>query len=163
MELPLALNEVNTVSHLIQLSVAPVFLLAGVAGLLNVFTGRLARIIDKVEKIDAGIENKKTQEAKKLAEEKSKERRLSLTIRMQNINRSISLCTMTGLLIALVIVTMFLSSILQFDGSAIIATLFIFAMLSLILSLILFQKEIFFTTSFLKKKEQSIKTTTKKV
>ncbi len=163
MTLPITPNEVNTVSHLIQLSVAPVFLLAGVAGLLNVFTGRLARIIDKVEKIDAGIENKKTEEAKKLAEEKSRERRLSLTIRMQNINRSISLCTMTGLLIALVIVTMFLSSILQFEGSVIIATLFIFAMLSLILSLILFQKEIFFTTSFLKKKKQSIKTTSNTV
>ena len=163
MTLPIAPSEVNTVSHLIQLSVAPVFLLAGVAGLLNVFTGRLARIIDKVEKIDAGIENKKTEEAKKLAEEKSRERRLSLTIRMQNINRSISLCTMTGLLIALVIVTMFLSSILQFEGSVIIATLFIFAMLSLILSLILFQKEIFFTTSFLKKKKKSIKTTSNTV
>ncbi|KAB7881978.1 DUF2721 domain-containing protein [Poseidonibacter ostreae] len=161
MIVPLAPDEVNTVSHLIQLSVAPVFLLAGVAGLLNVFTGRLARIIDKVEKIDAGIENKKTAEAKQIAEEKSRMRRLSLIVRMQNINRSISLCTMTGLLIALVIVTMFLSSILQFDASIIIATLFIFAMLSLITSLILFQKEIFFTTSFLKKKKESIKTTTK--
>ena len=43
-------TNVNNVSHLIQLSVAPVFLLAGVAGLLNVFTGRLSRIIDKVDK-----------------------------------------------------------------------------------------------------------------
>lgn len=159
MVLPLAPNEVNTVSHLIQLSVAPVFLLAAVAGLLNVFTGRLARIIDKVEKLDAMIENKKTTEAKEKAHQKSKERRLSLTTRMQNINHSISLCTMTGLLIALVIVTMFLSSIMQFDGSVFIATLFIFAMLSLITSLVLFQKEIFFTTSFIKKKKASIKTT----
>ena len=112
MALPLTLNEVNTVSHLIQLSVAHVFLLAAVAGLLNVFTGRLARIIDKVEKLDAMIENKKTTEAKEKAHLKSKVRRLSLTTRMQNINHSISLCTMTGLLIALVIVTMFLSSIM---------------------------------------------------
>lgn len=163
MVLPFAPDEVNTVSHLIQLSVAPVFLLAAVAGLLNVFTGRLARIIDKVEKIDASIENKKTPEAKKKAEDKSKVRRLFLIMRMQNINHSISLCTMTGLLIALVIVTMFLSSILQFDGSIIIATLFIFAMLSLILALILFQKEIFFTTSFIKRKKESIKTKEKSI
>jgi len=163
MIVPLAPDEVNTVSHLIQLSVAPVFLLAAVAGLLNVFTGRLARIIDKVEKIDAGIEKKKTDKAKKIAKDKSRVRMLSLTVRMQNINHSISLCTMTGLLIALVIVTMFLSSILQFDGSIIIATLFIFAMLSLIISLVLFQKEIFFTTSFLKRKKESIKTTSKSI
>ena len=96
-------DGVNTVSHLIQLSVAPVFLLAGVAGLLNVFTGRL-----------------------------------SLNLRMQNINYAISLCTMTGLLIALVIVTMFLSSMFEFNGSIFIATLFIFAMVSLISSLVLF-------------------------
>jgi hypothetical protein len=160
---PITPNEVNTVSHLIQLSVAPVFLLAAVAGLLNVFTGRLARIIDKVEKIDAMIENKKTEESKQKAHEKSKVRRIFLTMRMQNINHSISLCTMTGLLIALVIVTMFLSSILQFDGSIFIATLFIFAMLSLITSLILFQKEIFFTTSFIKRKKASLKTKVKSV
>jgi Flp pilus assembly protein TadB len=154
---PITADGVNTVSHLIQLSVAPVFLLAAVAGLLNVFTGRLARIIDKVEKIDASVENKKTEEARHVAHEKTKERRLSLTMRMQNINYSISLCTMTGLLIALVIVTMFLSSIFQFDGSIFIATLFIFAMLSLITSLLLFQKEIFYTTSFIKKKKASLK------
>ena len=35
-------DAVTTISHFIQLSVAPVFLLAGVAGLLNVFTGRLS-------------------------------------------------------------------------------------------------------------------------
>ena len=137
---------VNTVSHLIQLSVAPVFLLAGVAGLLNVFTGRLSRIIDKVEKFDATSINNEHED-----------RRLSLTLRMQNINYAISLCTMTGLLIALVIVTMFLSSIFQLNGSIFIATLFIFAMLSLIVSLVLFQKEIFFTTSFIKKKKASLK------
>lgn len=142
-------DGVNTVSHLIQLSVAPVFLLAGVAGLLNVFTGRLSRIIDKVEKLDANSEIKKHPE--------HEDRRLSLTLRMQNINYAISLCTMTGLLIALVIVTMFLSSIFEFNGSVFIATLFIFAMLSLITSLVLFQKEIFFTTSFIKKKKASLK------
>ncbi len=139
-------DGVNTVSHLIQLSVAPVFLLAGVAGLLNVFTGRLSRIIDKVEKLDASAEH-----------ENNEDRRLSLTLRMQNINYAISLCTMTGLLIALVIVTMFLSSMFEFNGSIFIATLFIFAMVSLISSLVLFQKEIFFTTSFIKKKKASLK------
>ena len=150
-------DGVNTVSHLIQLSVAPVFLLAAVAGLLNVFTGRLTRIIDKLEKIDMTLENKKTEEAKQIALEKTKERRIFLTLRMQNINHSISLCTMTGLLIALVIVTMFLSSIFEFNGSIFIATLFIFAMLSLITSLFLFQKEIFYTTSFIKTKKASLK------
>lgn len=148
-------NEVNTVSHLIQLSVAPVFLLAAVAGLLNVFTGRLARIIDKVEKLDTLIDNKKTKEEKEKSSEKSKERRLFLIKRMENINYAILFCTTTGLLVALVIVTMFLSSILEFNGSIFIAILFILAMLSFISSLILFLKEIFVTTSFVNKKKKA--------
>ena len=49
------IGEINSVSSMIQLSVAPVFLLAGVAGLLNVFTGRLVRIIDKVDKLDTQL------------------------------------------------------------------------------------------------------------
>ncbi len=53
-------NVVNSVAHLIQLSVAPVFLLAAVAGLLNVFVGRLTRIIDKIEKLQI-FEEKKLQ------------------------------------------------------------------------------------------------------
>lgn len=138
-------NAVNAVSQLIQLSVAPVFLLAAVGGILNVFTGRLSRIIDKVEKLDA--ENRETDD--KLAEHQ-KERRDSLAKRMRNMNLAILFCTITGLLVATVIVIMFSSALLKFDESILIAALFIIAMLSFILSLTLFLKEIFLTTAFAK-------------
>lgn len=55
--------ETSTISSMIQLSVAPVFLLAGVAGLLNVFTSRLVRIIDKVDRLDK-FENEKKSKVK---------------------------------------------------------------------------------------------------
>lgn len=138
-------NAVNAVSQLIQLSVAPVFLLAAVGGILNVFTGRLSRIIDKVEKLDA--ENR--QNIDELAE-RQKERRDSLAKRMRNMNLAILFCTATGLLVASVIVIMFSSALLKFDESILIAALFIIAMLSFILSLTLFLKEIFLTTAFAK-------------
>lgn len=48
-------TTIDTITQLIQVSVAPVFLIAGVAGLLNVFTGRLARIIDRLEKLDNSL------------------------------------------------------------------------------------------------------------
>ena len=141
-------NAVNAVSQLIQLSVAPVFLLAAVGGILNVFTGRLSRIIDKVEKLDA--ENR--QNIDELAE-RQKERRDSLAKRMRNMNLAILFCTITGLLVATVIVIMFSSALLEFDESILIATLFIIAMLSFILSLTLFLKEIFLTKAFVKSKQ----------
>lgn len=146
-------DTVNTVAQLIQLSVAPVFLLAGVAGLLNVFTGRLSRIIDKLEKIDNNVINQKTPEDTKKAEEKFSERRRFLIMRMKNTNYAIFFCTTTGLLIAMVIVTMFLSALFEFQDSLFIATLFIIAMISFILSLLLFLREIYFTTSFIKSKK----------
>lgn len=147
-------DGVNIVSQLIQLSVAPVFLLAGVAGLLNVFTGRLSRIIDKVDKLD------KYEEENILKDEKSilkiTQRREFLTMRMKNTNLAILFATSTGLLVAMVIVTMFLSAIFDFKDFLFIAVLFILAMISLIISLFLFLREIFYTTSFINKKQSYI-------
>uniref|UniRef100_UPI0040476206 DUF2721 domain-containing protein n=1 Tax=Aliarcobacter sp. TaxID=2321116 RepID=UPI0040476206 len=149
-------DSVNTVSQLIQLSVAPVFLLAGVAGLLNVFTGRLSRIIDKVDKLDKyEDENHGNIKDEKLIA-KLAQRRKFLTMRMKNTNLAILFCTSTGLLIAMVIVTMFLSAIFEFKDSIFIASLFILAMICLIISLFLFLREIFYTTSFIKTKQSYI-------
>ena len=136
-------NVIHTVSELIQLSVAPVFLLAAVAGLLNVFTGRLTRIMDQVYKLDAREENNsRTEEMIK--------RRNFLAMRMSNINLAILFITFTGIMVALVIVTMFLSTLLEFRTGIVISVLFILAMLSIIISLFVFLREIHYTTSFIK-------------
>lgn len=136
-------SVVHSVSELIRLSVAPVFLLAAVAGLLNVFIGRLARIMDQVYKLDR-------QEQKETITGKMISRRKFLTMRMSNINLAIFFCTSTGLLIALVILTMFLSTMFHFSTSLVIAVLFVLAMSSLIISLLVFLKEIHYTTSFIR-------------
>lgn len=150
-------DTVNTVSQLIQLSVAPVFLLAGVAGLLNVFTGRMARIIDRLEKVDSYVNNQRSDEDIQKAEKKLSDRRKFLVMRMRNINYAIFFCTTTGLMIAMVIVTMFLSAMFDFKDSFFIATLFIVAMISLIFSLLLFLREIYHTTSFIKSKKSLLR------
>lgn len=136
-------NIVHTVSELIKLSVAPVFLLAAVAGLLNVFIGRLTRIMDQVYKLES-------QEQKGNITEKMISRRKFLTMRMSNINLAIFFCTSTGLLISLVILTMFLSTVFHFNTALVISVLFILAMLSLIISLFVFLKEIHYTTYFIR-------------
>jgi hypothetical protein len=48
-----ALNppDVNAAAHVVQLALTPIFLLTGVASLLNVFTTRLGRIADQVDKL----------------------------------------------------------------------------------------------------------------
>ncbi|HVX82262.1 MAG TPA: DUF2721 domain-containing protein [Devosiaceae bacterium] len=42
---------VEVSAHLIQVALTPVFLLTAIAGFLNVFTGRLARVADRVNAI----------------------------------------------------------------------------------------------------------------
>ena len=144
-------NVVNSVAHLIQLSVAPVFLLAAVAGLLNVFVGRLVRIIDKIDKIELNEEAKLRKNSTYTPTEKLIRRKSFLHKRLKTTNYAIALSTSAGLMVALVIVTMFLSAILKFDTGILISIFFILAMLLLISSLLLFLKEISYTTYFMKK------------
>ena len=42
------MSEYQTISQIMQAAVSPVFLLAGVGALLNVLSGRLGRIIDRL-------------------------------------------------------------------------------------------------------------------
>lgn len=139
-------DSVKTVSELVQLSVAPVFMLAGIAGFLNVSTGRLARIVDRLEIIVKFKEecDGKCPKAKQLSIDK---RHKTLLKRMKNINYSIIFFTATGLLIAMVMMSMFLGAIFGFHGAFFISMLFILSTLSLILALGLFLREIFFTVT----------------
>ncbi len=150
-------NFVSTISTLIQLSVAPVFLLAGVAGLLNVFIGRLTRIIDKLEKLDSFVNSQEKRE-KNYSADKITKRRDFLVMRMENTNLAIFFCTATGLMVALVIFTIFFSELFSFDSSIVVSGLFILAMASLIIALLLFLREIYFTTSYIRRKKENIYT-----
>lgn len=145
-------NLVN-ITYFIQAAVAPVFLLAGVAGLLNVVTGRLTRIIDKVEQIDMKIFDEVQKNPDFQIDEKIKQRRTFLIKRMKNINASIFLMTTTGLMVAMVILTIFASELFNFNGEILISTLFITSMISLATSLFLFLREIRHTILFIKVKD----------
>ena len=151
----LANNEstVTIITTLIQLSVAPVFLLAGVAGLLNVFTGRMSRIIDKLEKLDNFVTSQKKKDSNYTIDKDLSKRRKFLIMRMQNINKSIFFCTSTGFMVAMVILTIFSSALFSFNGEILISILFILSMIFLIISLLLFLSEIYFTTSFINTKK----------
>lgn len=49
-------TTLDLVAHIIQVALTPVFLLSGIATLLNVFSTRLARVADRVEQISKEIE-----------------------------------------------------------------------------------------------------------
>ena len=45
----------DNAAHLVQVALTPVFLLSGIAALLNVFAGRLARVADRLEALSGSI------------------------------------------------------------------------------------------------------------
>ncbi|MPQ77112.1 DUF2721 domain-containing protein [Hydrogenovibrio sp. JE_KL2] len=136
-------DSVNVVSHFIQLSVAPVFLLAGVSGLLNVLVNRLNRIKDKVESLENFLIAHRAESPIDRRSDAVRRKQNRLHKRSRNVNLSILFCTMTGLWVALVIMVMFLSTLFSFHAAALISILFVFAMFCLIVSLLLFLAEIF--------------------
>ena len=123
----------ESLSKAIQLSVAPVFLLAGIGALMNVLSGRLARIVDNAKQLritaDAG------------GEVDEFERRLARR-RMQLVIHSIELLTAATLLIAGMVATMFLSVISRVNLTLVVVPLFITSMVLVMLATVLFLREV---------------------
>ena len=49
-------SSLDLVAHVVQVALTPIFLLSGIATLLNVFSTRLARVADRVDEILKAIE-----------------------------------------------------------------------------------------------------------
>lgn len=131
-------RTVVAVGHVIELSVAPVFLLTAVGTLLSVMTNRLARIIDRARYHEAKLEGASPEKSAKLHELLA-----VLSRRADLIGHAIFLSTSTALLVCTVIALLFLGDYLRFDVSLPIASLFILAMLLLVIGLICFLREVF--------------------
>jgi len=139
------LGRVTEIGHVIQLAVAPVFLLSGVGAMLGVLTNRLARIIDRGRQLEVGLPRASEVSASAMRSELA-----VLSRRARLINRAISLCTVCALLICGVIVSLFLGPFLQLDLGALVAWVFIAAMIALCSALVSFLREIFVATRHLR-------------
>lgn len=122
---------------------APVFLLAGIGALMNVLSGRLARIVDTAKQARAAADclaadrdGARTGAAMDASTRSLYRRRMQLTI------RAIGLLTATTLLIAAVVAAMFLSVIFQLNLTAVVVPLFISAMVLLMLASLCFLREV---------------------
>jgi hypothetical protein len=130
-------SAISSVAHVIQLAVAPVFLLTGVGALLAVLTNRLSRIIDRARVLESALEAADAAHARAMHVELS-----ILSRRARLIHWAISLCTICALLICVVIAALFISSHLAANVSTAVSLLFVLAMLALIGGLVSFLREI---------------------
>lgn len=127
--------QIGDIGHIIQLSIAPVFLLSGVGTILIVLTNRLGRIIDRTrvleDRLDIGYNDFYMDELD------------TLYRRTHLINISISLSTLCAFLVCIMIAMLFVGDTLSVTLDKYIAGSFVVGVLALIGSFGFFLQEIF--------------------
>jgi hypothetical protein len=127
----------DAIASTIQSAVAPVFLFAGIGGILNVIGMRLSRSVDRIRVLDDlhqdsnGLEHRRY-----LAELALLERRI------KHSNHATTLCVASALAVCLVVILLFVSPLLSFHMGNEIALFFVIAMVLLAGGLIEFLTEI---------------------
>lgn len=128
---------VSTIAQTIQLSLSPVFMLAGIAGLLNVLAGRLSRVVDRARALEelhprsTGAEHERhVWELRRL------DRRVTI------INASLFLAVASAIMTCLVVAMLFVANLTRLHIGNYVAISFILAMVLLIASLISFLIEV---------------------
>jgi hypothetical protein len=138
-------STITGIAQMIQLAVAPVFLLSGIAAMLAVMTNRLARIVDRARALEVEHIGATPALRDLIARELAP---LSRRARMAGV--AITMCTITALLVCAVIVKIFLGAFLEFDPYVPVAMTFILAMLAFFGGLLAFLREVLVATASLR-------------
>jgi hypothetical protein len=119
--------EVVDIAHAIQLALAPVFLLSGIAAFLGVLTNRLARLVDRARNLEREVRQATAHDP-----DHAREQLQVMSRRSRFINVAITLATVSGLLIALVVALLFSSTFAPLNLAAYVAVLFVVSMAALV-------------------------------
>ncbi len=128
---------VSTIAQTIQLSLSPVFMLAGIGALLNVLAGRLSRVIDRARALEllhprsSGPEHERH-----VMELRLLDRRMSI------INAALFLAVSSAIMTCLVVALLFVAELAKLHFGTLVALSFILAMVLLIAALVSFMVEV---------------------
>jgi hypothetical protein len=132
------LSGLTDVTHLIQLAIAPVFLLNAVASIIGVLINRLSRAVDRTRVLDERLNQVDRKDA-----ERNKTEREVLRNRMKLIYLALTCEVLCALFVGLLIAAGFVGAIAGANFSLGIAALFVLAMAAFIGGLTVFLREIF--------------------
>lgn len=132
-----SLFALDDIAHTIQLAMAPCFLLTAIGAILNMLTGRLGRVVDRSRWIEQNFT------AKDDPRHIQQVRQLRwIDERMRWANIALVLCTISAVLICIVIGGLFTAGLFDFALGQALAIVFIIAMLLLITGLGFFLVEV---------------------
>jgi hypothetical protein len=138
-------QDISLIAHVIQLAVAPVFLLTGLGALLSVMTNRLSRVIDRARLVE-GMWTALGEAARTGARGELG----TLARRAHLASWAINFCIFSGLLVCGVIGTLFLDALLGTQLKWLVSVLFIGSMIAVIGGLVSFLGEVYLATHTLR-------------
>jgi len=140
-------DQLDIIAHVIQLAIAPVFLLTGIGALLGVMTQRIARIVDRARAVEEAFPIEDPERALAAHLELR-----SLSHRVRLVNRAVTLCVLAALLVCGVIGGLFITAYYAWspDLTRVVATIFALALLALTGGLLFFLREVYIATATLR-------------
>ena len=139
--------DLATVTHSIQLAVAPVFLLTAVSGMIAAVAGRLARIIDRARFLENRLEGG---EVEAIRAEKMYRELGELRHRGWLVNSCLALLTFCAMLIGLTIILLFLGETAELPILKIATICFLSGVVCFLSALICFLAETLLATRLLR-------------
>ena len=136
-----------TVSHGIQLAIAPVFLLTAVSGMIAAVVGRLARIIDRARALEDQLERGGVKPEKSVGMYAELRQ---LRWRGRLVNGCIALLTMCSMMIGVTIILLFLGETAELASLKIASVCFLAGVACFLLALLCFLAETLQATHVLK-------------
>jgi hypothetical protein len=138
-------GPLGEIGHVIQLAIAPVFLLTGLGALLSVMATRLGRVIDRARHVEEGWKSFND------AERAAATRELGVLEKRAHLaSWAINFCASAALLVCAVIGALFLDVFVGTNLKWLVGTLFIAAMIALIGGLVSFLREVYLATHTLR-------------
>lgn len=132
-------SHLADLSHAIQLAVAPVFLLTAISTLINAMNGRLGRIVDRRRVVQRRVQEQPAHDHRT-----EFDRELGLLARRGRlIYFAIFAEALSALLVCVVVTGAFVGTLLHVELEVAVASTFILALLSLIVGLGLFLREVY--------------------
>ncbi|MEM6538412.1 MAG: DUF2721 domain-containing protein [Pseudomonadota bacterium] len=135
-------NPSHLVGEVIQLALAPAFLLVAIGSFLNVVTQRLARVIDRSRDLEEKCKSDKNMRRDPAVRSEL----MSLGRRIQYAQWATTFCAISALIIAVLVAVLFITDLIKVDAAVPLAVLFSSAMATLIAGILAFMSEVLVAT-----------------
>jgi hypothetical protein len=132
--------HIPEITNVIQLAVAPVFMLTAVGTILAALNMRLGRAVDRRRALEEGL-------AGRMADDGARAELAQIARRIRFVYLSIVFAVLSGLFVCLLIAGAFIGAFVAANLARMVAALFVLAVASLTVSLLLFLREIFLAVS----------------